>query len=336
VKIGSIEIIPIAAESMGVRSFSTFVETPDVSILMDPSAALAMRMSLEPHPQEYIALYHALMEILEYSEKADLLTISHYHYDHVRPSLENYRYNFSSPENFQATFHDKRIIAKDNRENINPSQRRRGYYFEKDVQDIAESIKWADGKTYQIGDTTIRITNAIPHGPDGTFLGFVVSTVIEHDGQKVLFAPDVQGPVSRTTLSLFLSLAPDLLLVGGPPIYISKFSKEDARNALFSATTLSTSIDVMVIDHHLQRSPQWKKWVAPVIRAAEESENRVLTAAEARGQENRCLEAQRTELYKTAPPTEDFIAWTEATDKYKMTEPPPIPEIDYSKLGGTS
>ncbi|TFG13971.1 hypothetical protein EU537_04530 [Candidatus Thorarchaeota archaeon] len=335
-KIGSIEVTPVAAESMGVRSLSTFIKTPDVSILLDPSAALAMRMSLEPHPQEYIALYQALIEILEYSERADIITISHYHYDHVRPSLENYRYNFSSPENFQATFRDKRIIAKDNRDNINPSQRRRGYYFEKDVGDIAKSISWADGETHQIGDTTIRFTEAIPHGPEGIFLGFVISTLIEYDGQKVLFAPDVQGPVSRNTLSLFLSLAPDFLLVGGPPIYINKFSKKDRRNALFSATTLATSTNVMVIDHHLQRSKEWEKWLAPVMRAARAAENRVLTAAEVRGQDNRCLEAQRIQLYEIDPPSMDFIAWTDATEKYKMTEPPPIPEIDYSKLGGTS
>jgi hypothetical protein len=73
-----------------------------------------------------------------------------------------------------------------------------------------------------------------------------------------------------------------------------------------------------------------------VIRAAEEAGNQVITAAEARGQETRCLEAQRTGLYKRDPPSEEFLAWTDATDRYKMTEPPPIPEINYSKLSGTS
>ena len=59
-RLGEIEITPLAAESLGTRSLCTHVVTPDVSILFDPSVALAKRYNLEPHPTEYLALRNSL------------------------------------------------------------------------------------------------------------------------------------------------------------------------------------------------------------------------------------------------------------------------------------
>jgi len=87
--LNEIEIIPVAAESLGVRSLCTFVRTPDVSILFDPSAALANRFALEPHPLEYQELAHTLATIRRHAEESDILSVSHYHYDHIRPGFEN-------------------------------------------------------------------------------------------------------------------------------------------------------------------------------------------------------------------------------------------------------
>ena len=137
-----IEITPLAAESIGVRSLSTFIRTPDVSILLDPSAALARRSGLEPHPLEYRLLQKCLNEIRTKSQEADILSISHYHYDHVRPGFLNCLYNLSTRDERKEMFSDKTIFAKDNRENINNSQRRRAYFFQKDVRPICKSLDW--------------------------------------------------------------------------------------------------------------------------------------------------------------------------------------------------
>ncbi|MFW9933032.1 MAG: hypothetical protein ACFFDR_10285, partial [Candidatus Thorarchaeota archaeon] len=92
-KIGDIDVIPLAAESLGVRSLCTKIKTPDLSILLDPSAALAFRPPHEPHPKEYLALQEAHIRIEEAAKDCDILTISHYHFDHVRPGATNQRYN---------------------------------------------------------------------------------------------------------------------------------------------------------------------------------------------------------------------------------------------------
>jgi hypothetical protein len=103
--IDDIEVSPLAAESLGVRSLCTLVRTPDVSILFDPSAALAKRYGLEPHPFEYLALQSSLERIRAAVEVTDIISISHYHYDHVRPGFTNYLYNLSTQDERNSPIH---------------------------------------------------------------------------------------------------------------------------------------------------------------------------------------------------------------------------------------
>ena len=50
-------IIPIASDSLGVRSMATYVETKDCKIVIDPSAALGpKRYGLPPAKEEQEAL----------------------------------------------------------------------------------------------------------------------------------------------------------------------------------------------------------------------------------------------------------------------------------------
>lgn len=323
-KVGSIEVTPLAAESMGVRSLCTKVVTPDVTIILDPSAALAKRRSLEPHPFEYQKLLEVLDTIFVESRKADVLSISHYHYDHVRPGFTNYRYNFSSREELQRLFESKLVFAKDYRDKINPSQRRRGFYFEKDISKVVKEIKWADSKTFTFGDTTITYSQPLPHGPENTRMGFVLATVIDFEDTRIVFAPDVQGPIVDSTSAFLQSCNADVMIVGGPPTYLSQWLQSDSDIALQSLIKLGASSSILVIDHHLMRSNEWRQWIQPIVTASSDMGKKVLTMAELAGRDVRCMEADRPELYASAPPNEDFMNWTKATDEYKMHNMPPI------------
>jgi predicted metallo-beta-lactamase superfamily hydrolase len=323
-KVGAIEVTPLAAESMGVRSLCTKVETPDTTIILDPSAALAKRHGLEPHPFEYQKLVEVLESIFMESRKADILSISHYHYDHVRPGFTNYRYNFSSREELQRLFEDKLVFAKDYREKINPSQRRRGHYFKKDVSGVAKEIRWADNKQFTFGHTSISYSQPLPHGPANTRMGYVLATIIEYGETRIVFAPDVQGPVVSNTLDFLLSCNATVLIVGGPPIYLSQWAQSDSNIALNALSKLAVSTPTLVIDHHLMRSNEWKQWVQPILNASSAKENKVLTMAELANREVRCMEAERSELYISAPPSEDFMNWAKASDEYKIHNMPPL------------
>ncbi|MGY5859322.1 MAG: hypothetical protein RTU63_08125 [Candidatus Thorarchaeota archaeon] len=319
-----IEIIPVAAESLGVRSLCTMVRTPDVSILLDPSAALAKRYALEPHPLEYEALRSSLEEIRTYANEASILSISHYHYDHIRPGFENYLYNMCTRDERKEMLTGKTVYAKDNRENINASQRRRGYYFMKDVKSVIEDIQWADSRAFHIGDTKITYSAPLPHGPDKSPLGFVLATTIEYSGIRFLFAPDIQGPTSKDTLAYILSTEPDVAIIGGPPLYLNQFSASEAQSAFYSLSHLTRTIPTLVVDHHNMRGGDWDTWSRPLQRVCDETGNKLLSMAELAGKDAQCLESQRKQLYQDYPPSEEFLNWTHASEEYKIQNMPPI------------
>ena len=83
---GSVRIIPIAGESLGTRSMATFVKTRDCSILIDPGVALCpIRNGLPAHPKEYKRMDIHWDKIKRYARKAEVLIVTHYHYDHHEP-----------------------------------------------------------------------------------------------------------------------------------------------------------------------------------------------------------------------------------------------------------
>ncbi|TFH11089.1 MAG: hypothetical protein E4H14_01350 [Candidatus Thorarchaeota archaeon] len=322
--LNEIEVIPIAAESLGVRSLCTMVRTPDVSILLDPSAALAKRFNLEPHPLEYKTLKETLDEIRIWANQTSILSISHYHYDHIRPGFRNFLYNLSTADERKEQISGKIVFAKDNRENINSSQRRRGYYFLKDAKSVAKDIQWADGRSFNFGDTTITYSHPLPHGPNGIRLGFVLATTIEHSGSRFLFAPDIQGPMSKETLSYILTIGPELAIIGGPPLYLSQVSNQEMQSALYCLSNLAVSIPTLVVDHHNMRGGNWSQWIKPVINVSKESGNSLLSMAELAGKEERCLESNRKQLYLDHPPSEKFLNWAHASEEYKTQNTPPF------------
>jgi predicted metallo-beta-lactamase superfamily hydrolase len=323
-RIGEIDVNPLAAESMGVRSLCTHIKTPDLSILLDPSAALAKRYGLEPHPMEYQTLQEVLERIRATAATADIISVSHYHFDHVRPGFTNYLYNLSTRDERKQTLKDKVIHAKDFRESINSSQRRRAFFFRKDIKPIAADLQWVDGKQFAFGETTITYSKPLPHGPAGTPLGYVIATTINYSGTRFLFAPDVQGPVARESLSYILAQEPDAAIIGGPPLYLSKISREDLQASLYSLTNLASAISKLTVDHHIIRDSNWREWLEPIRNAATASGNRILTMAELAGVQNRCLESERMSLYKSNPPTEEFMNWANGSEEYKIQNMPPI------------
>ena len=177
-QLGNIKIIPLAAESLGVRSMATYLETKDVRIVLDPSASLSRRFWLLPHPLEYERLKQSLNLISEYVERANILFISHYHYDHYVPGFTNYTFNFSSEQLSKNIVHNKIVYAKDNKNHINYSQRKRGYYFEKLTRPEAKELNWADNSRIIIGNTKIMFSSPVPHGKENTPLGYVIMMLI--------------------------------------------------------------------------------------------------------------------------------------------------------------
>ena len=321
-----IKIVPLAAESLGVRSMCTYVETPDVRILLDPGASLAPnRFGFPPHPREYQALAECRRRISEAARRAEIVTISHYHFDHHTPSYEDWCYNWSSSEVARQIYDGKLLLIKSYRTKVNFSQRRRGWIFEKTGGSHAKRIEVADGRTFEFGDTTLRFSEPVFHGPKDSALGWVLMVAIEHDDEKMLFAPDVQGPMYGPTLRAILKEEPQLVVIGGPPIYLSGFRvpEEHIRLGMKNLQDIARSIPTTILEHHLLREESWRTFSKPVFDVAARNHHRVMTAAEFRGIEDRVLESRRKELFEREPPSSEFERWMKLPhSKRKLIKPP--------------
>jgi len=309
-----IRLLPLAGESLGVRSMCIFVETEDISILLDAGAALGPRHGLLPHPQEYKALATARREIRHHAEKASIITISHYHYDHFTypwPRVEAL-WTWSSEQEARAIYEGKKVYVKDFRSKINASQRRRAYEFHKALRSFAQLIP-SDGLEENFGGTRIKFVGPFSHGEEEGGLGYVLCVVIERDDQRVCFYPDLQGPLDPHALALLRRERPQILIIGGPPVYLKgyKVTEEQIQRAIQNLRmAIGFTQEVVLVEHHLLRDHEGIALLESLKKEASARGIGLYTFAEFRGLEPNFLEAKRKELYALHPPTEDFMRWT--------------------------
>ena len=276
-------IKPIASDSLGVRSMATYVETEDCKILIDPSAALGpSRYGLPPHQKELKALFDTKNKIAEIAEKCNIITISHYHYDHYDPDGKFYK--------------GKKVFAKDISKNINKSQKKRGIEFEKNIKNICNLI-YSDDTKHKFGMTKLTFSPPFFHGPENVRLGYVIMTVIDDKKQKIIHASDVQGPVTKNATEFIIKNNPDFLIIDGPPTILLgwRFSKKNLQYASDNLVKiLKETKSTIILDHHLLRDLKYKKIYSEPYK---KGKKRVKTFAEYLGKKNNTLEAHRKKLW---------------------------------------
>ncbi len=289
------EIYLIAFESFGVRSQATFIQTNDVTLVIDPSAALApRRYGLPPHRREVEKLFEAFDAIARFLRDSELVIITHYHYDHHDPA------RFLDPE----TYRGKKLLIKDPKNYINISQRIRASRFLKIVHDRASSIGIADGSIIEIGRTMIIVSAPVPHG-ENERLGYVLELCIDDGDLRLLYTSDVEGAPLQQQLEFALRCRPNIAIVDGVPTYLVgyKYSHKSFENALKSLIKLLEieELQYIVYDHHAAREINYFEKLGPALERARELGKRILTAAEFMGFEPLLLEARRRDLFAEEP-----------------------------------
>jgi len=324
--LSKIKVTPLAAESFGARSMCTLVQTPDVTVLLDAGVSLCpYRFSLPPHPIEFQTIARLRKRIAEAAEKAEVVTISHYHFDHHTPSYEDWVVNWTEAnETARQIYQDKTVLMKNPKEKINASQRQRAWLFQKTGGKYAKNLEAADGKTFTYGQTVLRFYEAVAHGSEDSMLGWVVMAVVEREGELFMFAPDVQGPMSTRTLELILKAEPTMIMLGGPPFYLGGFRVAEAQleQGLRNLKSIVQAVPMVIVEHHALRDDSWRQKIAEVTQQASAAGHRVLTAAEYLGNENVFLEAKRKQLYRDTPPSTEFKLWMKTLGNKKIAKPP--------------
>jgi predicted metallo-beta-lactamase superfamily hydrolase len=281
----------LAFDSMGTRSMCTLIEADDARIIIDPGAALGpWRYGLKPHPIELERLREHKRAIEREASEADLIIITHYHYDH-----------FPRPGEDIGWLRGKRILLKDPERMINFSQRTRAGIFLERLRRLDARVEVADSRELRIGGCRVRFSSPVEHGDDPR-LGYVVEVLIVDRGEKIIHSSDVEGFVSRDQVKFILDNRPDILVCDGPMTYMLGYRlgdnvfRESIRN--MSEIIGGGFLQEMILDHHLLRDLEWRDRVRPVMDWADTCGVRVRTAAAYMGFNENLLEANRKKLYE--------------------------------------
>lgn len=289
----------VAFESLGVRSMCTFVRTPDLSILIDPSAACHARSGVKPHPMEYESLIMKRAKMLALSKEADAIATSHYHLDHLSPQETDLVTTFSTKAFADELYSGRILFCKDPTTNVTHQQGERGRRFHRRYSRRASRYEVADGDSFDFGDTTVSFSRALWHGKKNTVQGYVIGTCVADGDGRVVHASDVQL-LNAECVDWMLDQRPDVAIVAGPPIFDGRrVSKEDYGFSLGLLTRLSGGVPDVIVDHHLLRSAEWRDFLA-------KAGNRTRCAAEREGKPVLAMESGRADLYEEEEVEEGF------------------------------
>lgn len=285
------KILPLASDSMGVRSMATFVETNGLKIIIDPGVALGpMRDGLPPHREEIKKMNENMEKIKDFLEMSDIVIITHYHYDHYNPTMAE-------------LLKGKMLFLKDWEKMINRSQWGRASNFLRILKGVDLKPISADGKDFRLSDVNLSFSCPVTHGVSSR-LGYVIEVYIKEDGESFLFTSDVQGPCREEQMSFILSKNPNTIYIDGPLSYLlgKAFEMDDLKISIKNLRKLMEidELKCIIIDHHLLRDLKWKELMEEIIELGEKKGIKVFTAAEFLGKENQLLEARRKELYENS------------------------------------
>ncbi len=268
------------SDSFGVRSMATVIEAEGMKVFIDPGAALGpRRYGLPPAQEEIEALEKAKEEILKEVEDADIIIITHYHYDHYFPEESFYK--------------GKTLIVKHGDEMINWSQKKRFYRFRKNLEALGLTPIQTNGGEYRFEGVYLRISPPFPHGPEGTKLGYVLMVRAEDEnGNSFLFTSDVQGPISDRALDWALKNRAEIVFVDGPATYLGgyRIPQEEIERGISNLRKLASEVGTLIVDHHMLRDLEYRKHL--------EGLDNVFSAAEFMGKPERMLEAHRKDLWR--------------------------------------
>jgi hypothetical protein len=158
---------------------------------------------------------------------------------------------------------------------------------EKWVEPISDAIHFSDGCEFKTGNTTVRFSRPLFHGIEYSATGWVIATIIEYGGKKLLHTSDLQGPVIEDHAQWIIDENPDILILDGPPTYLlgyllNRINLDRGINNLI--WIIKECVPAIIIyDHHLLRDPLYRERTAKVWEAAEDMHVRLMTAAQYMG-----------------------------------------------------
>ncbi|MEM4510574.1 MAG: hypothetical protein QXD08_06400, partial [Pyrobaculum sp.] len=174
------------------------------------------------------------------------------------------------------------------------SQRRRHMGLAKAISEAGGELLYVDGREFKFGGTTVAVSQPLWHGPTGSKTGKVIAFAVIDGEERLVFVPDVEGPVEREPVDFIKSINPTAVFIGGPPTYLN-WEVEKAVDNLIEIVELRPRF--LVVGHHLLRDIDWREKISRLYTYAERRGVEVVTYAELLGRPVELLEASRPRLW---------------------------------------
>ncbi|WP_440952453.1 MBL fold metallo-hydrolase [Methanococcoides sp. FTZ1] len=155
------------------------------------------------------------------------------------------------------------------------------------IKPVSPNMHFSDGSGFEVGDTKVRFSRPLFHGIEYSSTGWVIATIIDYGGKKLIHTSDLQGPVIEDHAQWIIDESPDILILDGPPTYLLGYllNRTNLDRCINNIIRIirESSPDVIIYDHHLLRDPLYRGRVAKVWDAAEDMDVRIISAAEYNG-----------------------------------------------------
>lgn len=259
------------ADSMGAKCFCFRVDTDEVSLLIDPGAALFPKdhpTMTDQDKQEH--LFEAWEAIQDAADGVQHVAISHWHGDH-----------YSTPEDgvdFGDLYGGRTLWVKDPRQMINPGQDKKAHRFFEQLQDAfgggytqgeiptptGVTVRGADDAQIIYDETVVTFSRPLPHGDGTSKQGYVLAIAVQEGDETFVYSSDVQGPASDAAYDWIADRDPDYLALDGPPTYLvgkHGITQKWIDAAFKQGRRLIRRLDPewTILDHHCCRQPDFKE-----------------------------------------------------------------------------
>ena len=278
------KVLPIAADSLGVRSMATLVTAEGGSLLLDPGVTVAgERFGLGPTNVERSVYTRTAAQVVEVAHRADALLVTSYGPGHV---------NLLPDAPLETPVYAKipRMLAE-HRES------RRVFPL---VSSEQRPIMLMDDGQFRLSGMEVRCSPPLQRARDGDQADTAFAVTARGDGRTFVFVSDVGWPLSLEIRHYLLKQQPDLLYLSGPdltdavqyPLMGRQTRPPWLIDALADIKTLLESTGCRIIlDHGIVRDVRYPAYFREAFDRAW-----VMTAAEFRGMPINLLEARRQEL----------------------------------------
>jgi uncharacterized protein len=283
----------IGTESLGVRGLSCFVESKNYKIFIDPGISLGYkRYGLLPHPFQVAVGERIQRKIIKRWGEATHIVVSHFHGDHI-PLVDANPYQLGI-EKIIGLNTGVEILTKD-LSTLSDIEKKRVESFPACIKNRLVSVEGKNRKH-------IDFSESVPHGLSDELSQMVMMTRIEEKDIIFVHASDIQL-LNDESISKIILWHPNIVLAAGPPLYLSRLSESQIETAWKNAIELASHTDILILDHHLMRSPQGIDWLK---RLSSETGKNVICAADFMKRPCMLLESERKKLYVKIPVAENW------------------------------